>query len=207
MADFIAVPECASLTFVLADVSGKRWTMGLFFTKEFGWNVTNLTLLASTAGDAWEELAVGLVNANQSLVEIVARSEESETAPSVTWTPASPIPGTLAGNPVPLSAARIVTLRTDSRGRSYRGRVYVAGGTQNIMQSNITWTVASVGSAATIINDLVTAIVTELNAANVVVSRFTNGAARATGVATPVTSYVGRTRMGTIRKRVSTNIG
>lgn len=94
----------------------------------------------------------------------------------------------------------VVTLRTALRGRSYRGRFYLAGISDGYLVDNL-WTEAVAGEAAALIGD----IQTEASAVGWtlgVLSRFHNGVERTSGLCQPVTSFEVRSRIpGTQRRR------
>lgn len=93
-----------------------------------------------------------------------------------------------AGQALPGNANLVVSFRTLARGRSYRGRNYVCGLPENLVDGN------------TVANSLVAALQAAYNGLralpfdnpweHVVISRFNAGAPRTTGVATKVTNAV-----------------
>jgi len=118
-----------------------------------------------------------------------------ETSP--TGDPLGAVTGTIAPN----NAAMVISLKTANRGRSYRGRNYIPAVPSSFLQdaNHITTT------AAEDLQEAYELLATQLAAANylhVVLSRQENGVRRTVGVATPVITYIGKTRIGTMRRRV-----
>jgi hypothetical protein len=107
---------------------------------------------------------------------------------AIELTPSSAIAGDLTGEGLPANVALCISFRTPARGRSYRGRNYVAGISEgDSLNSQV---INGIGEAlragyADIVNYISTT-----TADHVVVSRFTSGQPRTVGVATQVTSYV-----------------
>lgn len=127
--------------------------------------------------------------------------------PAFTWTLGTgadvmPFAGTASGigSPVPNQSALVCSLRTPNRGRSYRGRIFfpVVSAQYVADALNVSVTLSTLVSAA------VTTLPTYLAAVSgtlVVASRYNGGAARAVGVATPVTETIVNTRTDTQRRR------
>lgn len=112
----------------------------------------------------------------------------SETGPVATFGPFTSPSGQSAIFAAPNNAAFVVTHRTASRGRSFRGRSYVSGiPADQIAASRVSSGFLSIAVSA--FNNMRD----EAEAAGfpfVIVSRFINGAPRVTGLATPVTACV-----------------
>lgn len=103
--------------------------------------------------------------------------------------------------PIANSAALVCSLRTPSRGRSYRGRIYFPIGDSAFMQDSENVTVGT----STFISAALTSLPTYLASTSgtlVVASRRNGGAPRALGVATPVTETIVNTHVDTQRRRV-----
>lgn len=124
--------------------------------------------------------------ADLTLREVYGTSQESDSAPTGSYVPAVPPAGGQIQVAEPGNVAAGVTFRTNLRGRSFRGRNYVAGIPSNQRVGNQV--------TASLSTDLVTAYQLLTDAYGgvlgtwVVLSRFANGAPRATGVTTPVTT-------------------
>lgn len=121
-----------------------------------------------------------------SLMEVYVTSQASNTAPTYSSTAGMPIPGGIASVAVPNQCALGVTFRTAARGRTARGRNYVAGIPQTKLVSNTwdtTWANDIRAGYGNLIADAATAGVTWC-----VASKRFNNADRATGLLRPVTS-------------------
>lgn len=165
-----------------------------------GWTVTKLNNLAALFAAWWNtDLRTHLDN-DISLQRIKCTDLTTQTAPTVTYTTGLPLAGTQVGNTLPNNCAAVVTFRTALRGRSYRGRVYIAGmDDANVTNSAIAaaWASAIETDFANLNADLVAA-----GQEHVVLSRYTNKAARAAGVGTPVVSYEVDGDMDSQRRRL-----
>lgn len=122
----------------------------------------------------------------------------SPVAVSVSLLPAS---GSVSGIPVPNNVAAVMSFATEQRGRPFRGRNYIPGVPSTDLQTTTEFT-------ATFVSDLVLVYQTlgnDLSSAgfdHVVLSRQENGVRRTVGVATRINNYLGRTPIGTQRRRV-----
>lgn len=135
-----------------------------------------------------------------SLVGMKVTSLETDTAP--VWEPSlgEAVPGSETGDAIPLNACGIVTWKTALRGRSYRGRTYVAGIPESFVENSAIST-----AYQTTLHDVFSllhgGIVSEsYNLA--VVSRVNDGAPRTTGVATVVTSFQVKLVLASQRRRL-----
>ena len=71
-----------------------------------------------------------LTSALYSLLRVESRQMTNDSDPWFTGSGAA-VPGTSAGKPLPAATSFVVTLKTGLRGRSYNGRVYLAGWADN----------------------------------------------------------------------------
>jgi len=184
MAPFVPVPNTAmfELRYLLY---GQRVENTLWFEEALPWST-------STLNEQCENLynwAVGSVlttlAADLTLQEVYGTSMESDTAPTGSYVPAVPPAGDIPSASEAGNVTWTVTFRTGQRGRSFRGRNYIAGIPGNNRAGN-----QVVSSFATNIvaayTELAEATV-DLLGTFVVVSRRSGGAPRVTGVTTPVT--------------------
>lgn len=110
------------------------------------------------------------------------------------------VPGTEANESMSNNVALVISLKTAKTGRSFQGRVYLAGITEfDVTANNILVAKAAnlAGDYAQLDTDL-----TAENATLVVASFQTAGEPRVEGVATPVESFVVNTRVDTQRRRL-----
>jgi hypothetical protein len=121
------------------------------------------------------------------LTQVTVVNQEADNAPSSTVIVSPVVYGTLATGNVPNNAAACATLRTDLRGRSYRGRMFLGGIDLSGLLDRVNLTTGQVTAFLTQLGTLLGAIA-GVSAQWVVLSKFHNGVARSAGVATPITA-------------------
>lgn len=150
------------------------------------WVTTNLLPLLS------DDLQIDLVKVTDLTTQF---------SPVAIVTTGLPANGSVTGVPVPNNCAAVVSFATGSRGRSFRGRNYVPAAPSAALQT----TTLFYAAFATDLRDAYATLAAQLGIDgfdHVILSRFENGVRRTTGVATRVTEYIGRTAVGTQRRRV-----
>jgi hypothetical protein len=154
-----------------------------------------MTLLGDNLLIWWQDEYEPLVSSGVQLREIVLTDMASATGPQVTVVPATPVTGDNTANIVPGNVTLSVSFRTASRGRSFRGRNYVVGLTEDQIVGNdfAAGVTASWEAAYTAL----IAVPAGSSAEWVVVSRFSGvdpvthaPIPRVAGIATPVTAVV-----------------
>lgn len=135
------------------------------------------------------------------LNRITVQDLTTSTGPSLDQ-PISPTqPGLLSGSPCPINATPVISHRTANRGRSYRGRTYLPGLAQssqlNSTQIGTAFQAGLITLAGQLASQLLLAGIT-----HVVVSKFTGGAPRITGLSTPVTTYIVDQAIDSQRRRL-----
>lgn len=159
----------------------------LNFEKAGGWDLTDLADLAAAVEDSWETNISPIVAETITLTDTIATDISSETGGQVT--DIGGISGAQPNPALPNSVTFVVSFRTASRGRSYRGRLYHVGLTENFV------TLDSLGSSnasafqtdyENFFADIATAVP---GSSHVIVSRCHNKVWRTSAVVTPVTSY------------------
>lgn len=166
-----------------------------------GWTTSQMNDLAGqlimwfdTGGDA-------MFSNELSLVNVKVTDLTTESAGVVEVAPATPIIGTWSGGVVPGNVALCVTKLTASRGRSYRGRMYLPGMPDSQVSGSFI-TTAHLSIVAGQISEILTQTVDGVVAPMVVVSRFHDNAPRGTAVVSPVTSIRVNTRLDSQRRRL-----
>lgn len=81
--------------------------------------------VAIAAWDWWENTYAPLLSDTVLLTEVVATSLHEQNGPQVTYAPDATTTGEVGGNALPNECTLCVSLRSDVRGRSARGRFYV----------------------------------------------------------------------------------
>jgi hypothetical protein len=148
----------------------------------------DIPAIASALFTWWGASVAPLVGAALELRQINLTDLTSDISPSMTVVAPSVLVGTESGDAMPGSVALAVSFRTAGRGRSSRGRNFVAGLTTATVVGNL--------ASATFVNGLRDAydeligIFNDIGYTWVVVSRFHNLAPRVAGVTTPITTVV-----------------
>lgn len=196
---FIALPNGIKIACEYA-LNGQLVVNVYHVTTSLPITTVNLTALATVFLNWWTNnqrqnftTAIGL---NRIVVTDVSVPNGLQTIMAV----APAVAGTVAGATAPNNVALVLSQRTGFSGRSFRGRSYYAGvGAAEIADNFISTTFASALTADA------ASLTSQLNSAGfiwVVASFFTGGAPRATGVATPINSFIADTRVDTQRRRL-----
>ena len=163
-----------------------NWSNTLWASKSF--------FTTTDQGDLADELVSRLnatlllpLAASVTLTNVTVVDGRTEGAPQVIRP--SGAAGNTGGDSVPLNLAVCVTLRTPLRGRSYRGRVYIAGWTEGQMAGN--------GWAPAAVIDGAAQVGWQLG----VRSGQLNNVLRAQAVVTPVLNHLSRSSVVTTQRR------
>jgi len=171
------------------------------FRKSGGWTLGDLSDLAAAVEDSWETNISPIVAETITLRETVATDISSEHGGQVT--DVGGISGG-QGNPVlPNNVTFVVSFRTASRGRSYRGRLYHVGITENFVTLDSLGDSNAAAFQADYENffaDIVTAVA---GAEHVIVSRCQSGVWLTVAEVTPVTSYFVDSTIDSQRRRLA----
>lgn len=189
---FIAVPSTAEVELIQV-LDGQQIENTLYVAQSTAWDGPALNQLCDVVADWWTTNMAPLVSDQVTLITVEATSLESATAPVGANTTGTPSVG-LGGPPVPNNCALAVSFRTALRGRSFRGRNFVAGLVEaDVNRSHVDATL--VGQIQDAYNAFLTAVSdAPVGGTWVVVSRFSgvdssgHPIPRGTGIATPVTS-------------------
>lgn len=143
----------------------------------------------------WNAFPAPLTSSNVQLREILLTSQHDATAPQVSITPGIATFGTSTANIVPNNVTMSVSFRTALRGRSFRGRNYIVGITEDQIAGN-SFVAAFTPLWQAVYEELLTVAASE-GVTWVVASRFSGvnpgtGAPipRAAGVTTPITTVL-----------------
>lgn len=183
---FIPVPGVVQCNFRATYLSVPVENVLNFLTTETPVTPSLVQAIAEEALTEWVNEVVPNLSSSYSLREVHAADQSSATGSIFTAVPLAPVPGGQGGDPEPGNVAFCVSLRTAQRGRSFRGRTYFCGLTSGETNGNIfnADRAALLVGALEFIRENMIAVGGQL----VVVSRFSGGAPRATGIATPVTA-------------------
>lgn len=197
---FIPTPGCVR-TDIQFSLAGQQVHNIIWCSREANWTQAEREALNSAIEAWWTATARGTFSTQLALVQITTVNQEAANAPSSTLVVSPASPGTGGATVVPNNVAACATLRTDLRGRSYRGRMYLAAALDTARLNSIQWTTAYIAQIITILGALKTAI-EALGAVWVVVSKFTNKVPRASGLKTPITAVSCDQYMDSQRRRL-----
>lgn len=180
---FIPVSNTARIDFVYS-LGGQIVTNTFHVKKATPFDSEEMSIVAGLASDTWKA-TLRLWHSTGVVLNLVRATDlTTQTSPgyelSVIAGNAGDVPGEICPNNVSLA----FTMTTGLRGRSYRGRWYWAGINVTHVDNNIASS-TFVAGAITEFGDFLSAF----NLANyvpVVVSKYSNNAPRAAGVATPI---------------------
>jgi len=171
------------------DYFGQKIENTLYFRKIGGSSVAQAIGLMNDLEVWWTSLLSVYLSGDISLRELNVTDLSSASGYSVSQAAPTPNPtGGIAAAGLPGNVALCVSFRTPNRGRSFRGRNYVAGLAETSVTGNTldaTRVAGILGSYQGIPSSIVSSAWDW-----VVVSRFTGGAPRVAGLATDVTSVV-----------------
>lgn len=133
--------------------------------------------------------------------EVVVTGLSAATDPSSSTPVTSPQDGQVTGTAVSNQDALVCTLNTALRGRSYRGRIYVPALPASARVNGTLWTTGVIAVWNAAWSDLQSDMLTG-GWTMCVLSRQNNNVRRTVGVATAVTTILGRQPIGTQRRRI-----
>jgi hypothetical protein len=181
---FIPVPNTAQFN-IRQTYLGERIENTLYARNPTGWTPVALANIATILRD-WYTTQLRAPLSNQLVLrEVYAVDLASVSGPTATVSVTNDPGGAGTAQPMPGSVALCVSLRTANRGRSFRGRNYVAGFTEDHVNGN--QFTSSIVTSITTAYDGLLAVFSGGGVEWVVVSRFSNGLPRTTGIATAVT--------------------
>ena len=191
---FVPVPDTV-LVEMRMTANGQQVENTLWFRFLDPYTAAEMTLLGDNLLVWWQDELEPLVSSGVQLREIVVTDMNSATGPQVSVVPPSTVTGDNTANIVPGNVTLSVSFRTANRGRSFRGRNYIVGLTEDQVTGNdfATGITALFQAAYEALIPVAAASDTEW----VIASRFSgvdpvtgDPIPRTTGIATPVTSVV-----------------
>jgi len=134
---FIPVPNSASLCFDFVS-AGQNWQFCLTVRKSSG-SITpsDLNILSGEGHGWWTSTLKALLGSWNTLKQV--RATDISVQGGAQDVDIVSEAGTASGTIMALNAPMCVSLRTQKRGRSYRGRVYVSGIVQANMNDAVLW--------------------------------------------------------------------
>jgi hypothetical protein len=180
---FVPVPNCAIFE-LRYSLFGQQIENTLAFEEALPWSPSALNDQCVALKDWAVNELLPVLSADITLREVYGTSLESDSAPTGSFVNPVPPAGGQVQVAEPGNVAAGVTFRTQLRGRSFRGRNYVAG----IPSNQRTGNQVTAGFSADVVTayQLLTDAYGGVLGTWVVVSRFHNGAPRVTGVSTAI---------------------
>jgi len=170
---------------VRSTLNGEKVENVLYFQRDSAVDVASMEDLADTISNWWNTECRPLQSQSYVAKEVYATDLTTETGPTFTDLQNNNIPGAIsASGAMPGNVAVCVSLRTAGRGRSARGRNYWCGLTEAQCSGNAL-TGAIIDDIPQAYMEIMTYIPVDYTW--VVVSRYHDGAPRASGLAQPVT--------------------
>jgi len=163
---------------------------------------SRLLEIGNTFLDWWHASLQPIISNSYVLQEVVITSLELATGPQVSISLSTDNQGDLTGEQVAGNAAAVISWRTSSIGRSFRGRTYVGGldaaatDTAQAMSPSFASALAAAGV------DLIDAL-NGIGAILAVLSRFALGVQRVTGLLTDIISVIVDTKIDSQRRRTA----
>lgn len=165
-------------------------------------DLARLAEIGDTFKDWWDTSMAPIQNPSYVLGDITVTAMEASTGPQVILNFTSSNQGTNSGGEAAGNAAAVISWRTASIGRSYRGRTYVGAlseGEIDSAQTLASGTVVALASAGTALIDALAGI----GATLAVLSRFADKVKRVTGLLTDIISVVVDNKVDSMRRRTA----
>jgi len=199
-APFVPFIDCAEVV-VQGESAGQAAYLTLGFLKVGGIMGSDLQDLADEVANWVTTTLLDNLHAGFTVNSIKATNLNSASDPVAFSTDGLPASGAVGGAALTNQNAFVMSFKTASRGRSFRGRNYIPGIPPAGLATPTEFSSAEVTAQTAAYHDLAS-VTSALGWTHVVLSRYHDGVQRLVGVATPVTDYVGRTAVGTQRRRV-----
>jgi len=187
---FQPVPDAAQVIIESAG-GGNTWSNSLWFTRP-GFTTVEMEQLAVNVFNAWGLAFTDWLAIGWQTNKVTVYDMRADGAP-VRQPIVIPAPGAVVGEVLPLGDAAVLTLYTNTRGRSGRGRLYIGGLNASLMTEQVitnTEYQELAADMAVIVNAGET-----LGWTHVIVSRWHDGVKRPTAVTFPVTFIVARSNI------------
>jgi len=196
---FIPVPNVvlASIGFIN---QGKAGSNNIHFMKTSAWALGDMIALGAELSTWLAAFPIAQASTQFSWVNWRIVNLETANSPVLESNLSPIVTGIEPSNPMPNNVAFVVTMRTELRGRSFRGRVYQSG----LAEAHSLGNTVTTTYADAIRNwwDNTLTFATPADSALAVVSRYANNNPRPSGIATPVITMDTNTRIDTQRRRL-----
>lgn len=184
---FVPVPETLMVE-LRQELSGQQVENTLYFKKSGGWTENDAGILGDELASKWTDVMAPVLSVQLQLTSIHLTDLSSQFSFATDFVPAASIPGEVGGDCTPNNCALCVSFRSAARGRSGRGRNYVAGLAESLVSLNQFDPTAAIEIVS--FYQSLTAIALDVDAQWVVVSRWENGLPREEGLARVVRSVL-----------------
>jgi len=182
---FVPVPDVIEAE-VVWEWDGQVVENTLYFLNDSGWSAGSILEHLEDLRDVIVSQLIPLLPSSIQLVRLVGTLLDAVDAVSVTLSVSPAVVGGVALESVPSNVSYAIQFKTDLRGRSFRGRNYIPGIPNDKINTN---TITSGDRTSfTAAYEAISAVGVDLGRRHVVVSRFSAGAPRTIGLATPVTA-------------------
>lgn len=198
---FIPIPKAVRVSFEFL-FAGQTVVFTITIGKNTDWTAGQMDTLADDMFNWYTDNLKGALNDSIVLKNINVLDQASDTGPSVNSPITSGGAGTKTGVALPNNCAMCVSFGSALRGRSFRGRAYVAGIDNDDRDDEVTFTTAiatAIAGAFGVINSYMTVS----GAYHAIPSRFHANAPRTTGVITPVSTVRVDTAIDSQRRRLA----
>lgn len=196
---FIDVSDTVQAEFIYS-YFGQVMENVLYFKNDTDLDVSSMTALGGVLRDWWDDWYSQQLNGLLQLNTIKLTDLTAVASPVVEFTDGLPLNGKVtSGETLPTQIACCCTLITLSRGRSFRGRIYVPG-IPDAAITNSTFTDTFIADMEGNLGQLMVAL-DDTNFVWGVVSRYTGGAPRASGVFTQISGFRVNATAATQRRR------
>jgi len=197
---FVPFADCAEVV-IQGETASQAAYLTLGMLHPGGIIGTDLQDLADVVADWVVNTLLTNLYAGFSVNSVKATDLNTVASPIAVSTTGLPASGGVGGASLTNQNCFVMSFKTALRGRSYRGRNYIPGIPPAGLATPTTFSGAEVTAQQAAYAALATQIAV-IGWQHVILSRFNGGSVRTVGVATPVTTYIGRVAIGTQRRRV-----
>lgn len=173
----------------------------VYFLKSGGWSEAEMTALLDDVETWWITYMQPYLGNALSLTGLTATDMSSATGPVVTKAVSPAEVGAGTSDPQAANVTAVITFRTAGRGRSSRGRNYIPGLTQDVMDS-VTDVLAGWCGYMIDAYEAFSDVEVANTCTHVVASFYHEKAPRATALLQPVTGYTMDTAVDSQRRRL-----
>lgn len=180
---------------------GRVYTNTLWFQKSGGWSAAGGILMCNTVREWWVDAILPLQSNAVSLLDVLGYDMSDSAGFVVSSGTAGPTAGGYVGAVLPGNVTLAISLRTDNRGKSGRGRLYHIG----LPEGQVTNNTVDAGHVSDLDQgyvDFWTAVESESGADWGVVSFQKDGVVRNPGVFQPITQILVNNHVDSQSRRV-----